>query len=115
MASIVRLDHTAINVGSNMDVARALFEDLGFTLSPRGCHSTGSINHLAMFSNEYLELIGLPKSGKHDRPDIANASMGVNGIVFKTDDADATFNHLENLNFQIYSRQLTGDKQSTVR
>ena len=100
MASTMRLDHTVINVGFKMDTAKALFANLGFTLTPRGYHSTGSINHLAMFGDDYLELIGLPGSGKHDRPEIANAPMGVNGIVFKTNDADVTYTHLESLNFQ---------------
>lgn len=96
----MRLDHTVINVGFRMDIAKTLFENLGFNLTPRGNHSTGSINHLAIFGNDYLELIGLPKSGKHDRPDIANASMGINGIVFKTGNAETTYKHLKNLNFQ---------------
>ena len=99
MVANVRLDHAVINVGFRMDVAQALFTNLGFKLTPRGFHSTGSINHLAMFGADYLELIGLPKWGTHERPDIANAPAGVNGIVFKTDDVNATYTHLQNANF----------------
>ena len=58
MGSNIRLDHAVINVGVNMDAAEVLFTNLGFKLTPRGFHSTGSINHLAMFGADYLELIG---------------------------------------------------------
>ncbi len=95
MASTNRLDHTVINVRDNMDAAAALFAALGFTLTPQGRHSTGSINHLMMFGTDYLELLGLPADGNHQRPDIAAAPVGINGIVFKTDDADATYAHAQ--------------------
>ena len=99
MVSTVRLDHAVINVGFGMDAAQGLFTNLGFSLTPRGYHSTGSINHLAMFGTDYLELIGLIEGREHNRPDIANAPAGVNGIVFKTDDVNDTYTHLKNANF----------------
>ena len=99
MLSTLRLDHAVINVGFGMDAAEVLFANFGFNLTPRGHHSTGSINHLAIFGVDYLELIGLPEDGTHERPDIANAPVGVNGIVFKTDDVHAIYSHLQNVNF----------------
>ena len=53
-------DHVVINVLFDMDRAAALMSQLGFSLTPRGYHSLGSINHLAMFDDDYLELVGLP-------------------------------------------------------
>ena len=91
MPSANKLDHTVINVGFEMDPAEEVFNKLGFTLTPRGYHSTGSFNHLMMFGTDYLELLGLPEGGEHSRADIANAPKGINGLVFKTDDADATY------------------------
>ncbi len=88
MATSARLDHTVINVGFEMDQAREIFTGLGFTLTKRGYHSLGSINHLMMFETDYLELIGLPAGAGHDRPDLAGAPHGINGLVFKTDDVD---------------------------
>ena len=61
MPSADRLDHTVINVKIDMDAASALFGELGFTLTPRGYHSHGSMNHLMMFGTDYLELIGIPE------------------------------------------------------
>lgn len=63
MPSLAQLDHVVINVHFAMGLAEPLFEALGFTLTPRGYHSLGSINHLIVFGSDYLELIGLPESG----------------------------------------------------
>lgn len=54
------LDHVVINVLFEMDGAAALMSQLGFTLTARGFHSLGSINHLMAFDDHYLKLIGLP-------------------------------------------------------
>ncbi len=97
MATTARLDHTVINVGFEMDQAEAIFADLGFTLTERGYHSLGSINHLMMFETDYLELIGLPAGVDHDRPDLAGAPNGINGLVFKTDDVDEVHARLQAL------------------
>ncbi|MBT3908249.1 MAG: VOC family protein [Rhodospirillaceae bacterium] len=95
MASTNQLDHTVINVKFDMDTAAPLFEALGFTLTPRGFHSTGSMNHLMMFGTDYLELIGLPEGADHQRPDVAEAPLGINGIVFKSANVDDTYAHMQ--------------------
>ena len=100
MAKPPQLDHTVINVRYQMDPATGAFGDLGFHLTDRGYHSLGSINHLMMFDADYIELIGLPKDpddGKPGRLDIADAPLGINGLVFKTSDADETYDHLQEI------------------
>ncbi|MDP6871996.1 MAG: VOC family protein [Alphaproteobacteria bacterium] len=97
MAEPAQLDHTVINVKFEMDKAQGLFGDLGFFLTERGYHTLGSINHLMMFGTDYLELLGLPPGAENPRPDIAEAPVGINGLVFKTSDADETFAHLQAL------------------
>ena len=57
-ASAPILDHVVIDVRDRMDVAAAAYRALGFQLTPRGHHTLGSMNHLAMFANDYLELLG---------------------------------------------------------
>ena len=49
MSSLARLDHAVINVHMAMDKAESCFQELGFTVTPRGYHSLGSINHLMIF------------------------------------------------------------------
>jgi len=95
MASANKLDHTVINVRYEMDAAAALFEAIGFTLTPRGFHSLGSMNHLMMFGTDYLELLGVPEGGGHQRPDLDVAPIGINGLVFKTDNVDDIYAHMQ--------------------
>jgi len=89
------LDHIVINARFGMDQAESIFTDLGFTLTPRGRHSMGSINHLMMFTDDYLELIGIDEADAAKRPEVSGAPVGLNGLVFKTDNADETFKRLE--------------------
>jgi hypothetical protein len=81
------LDHVVIDVRDRIDEARCRFESLGFQLTPRGRHTLGSVNHLAMFATDYLELLGFAQDGSI-RPEIMRFPIGLNGLVFKTADAD---------------------------
>ena len=77
------LDHVVIDVRDRMDEALATFAGLGFQLTPRGHHTLGSMNHLAMFATDYLELLGFGAGGG-SRPELAPFPVGLNGLVFKT-------------------------------
>ena len=48
MTKKLDLDHVAINVKNKMDEAYDVFTKLGFTLTPRGFHSLGSIQSLGL-------------------------------------------------------------------
>jgi hypothetical protein len=78
-----------VNARDQLDEAAACYRRLGFTLTPRGHHTLGSINHLAIFGTEYLELIAAP-AGETRRPEILAAPRGLNGLVFGSEDAEAT-------------------------
>jgi hypothetical protein len=88
------LDHIVIDVRDGLDNAEARFRALGFTLTPRGHHTLGSSNHLAMFATDYLELLGFG-SGGAARAEIQHFPVGLNGLVFKTEDADRTHAHAQ--------------------
>jgi hypothetical protein len=85
---IPTLDHVVVNVQHRMDEAAELYSRLGFTLTPRGFHSLGSMNHLAIFGTDYLELIGA-EAGNSARADILGWPTGLNGLVFGTEDSTA--------------------------
>jgi hypothetical protein len=87
---IPTLDHVVINVRDRIDDGAQTFRRLGFTLTPRGYHTLGSMNHLAMFGTDYLELIAAPP-GDTQRPEIMEAPEGLNGLVFGTEDSAATY------------------------
>jgi hypothetical protein len=83
---IPTLDHVVINVRDQIEAGADTFRRLGFTLTPRGYHTLGSMNHLAMFGTDYLELIAAPP-GDTRRPDILGTPFGLNGLVFGTEDS----------------------------
>ena len=97
MLDNLNLDHIAINVKDKMNEAYQLFSELGFTLTPRGYHSLGSVNHSMVFKNDYLELIGIPRGQSITRPELKKAEIGINGLVFKSDDIKKTYQHLLNM------------------
>jgi hypothetical protein len=108
------LDHVVINVLFDMDRAAALMSQLGFTLTPRGYHSLGSINHLMVFEGHYLELIGLPSDTDVLRKDVLESPLGLDGLVFKADDIDKCLRTLRDsglamLEPQSFSRPVTID------
>jgi hypothetical protein len=84
------LDHVVVNVRDRIDAGAETYRRLGFTLTPRGTHTLGSVNHLAVFGTEYLELIAAP-AGDTRRQEILAAPEGLNGLVWGTEDADATY------------------------
>lgn len=92
----LRIDHVVIQAGLDLDQSAARFRRLGFLLTDRGHHSLGSSNHLAIFGDDYLELIGV----EPPKADIPGARwehpLGLAGLVFKTANADATWKDLAN-------------------
>ena len=108
------LDHVVINTLFDMDRAGGLMAQLGFTLTPRGYHSLGSINHLVMFEHDYLELVGLPSGTDVLRKDVLESPRGLNGLVFQASDIDTCQRTLRDsrlavLEPQSFSRPVTID------
>jgi catechol 2,3-dioxygenase-like lactoylglutathione lyase family enzyme len=85
------LDHVVINARDDIDRAAEVYRKLGFTMTERGYHSLGSMNHLAMFGTDYLELIAIPKDAASGRRDLLGYAAGLNGLVFGCEDSAATY------------------------
>jgi hypothetical protein len=88
------LDHVVVDAREGMDEAVRIYRKLGFQLTPRGYHTLGSINHLAIFGSNYLELLGWGANSA-GRAELTAFPVGLNGLVFKTDDAEATYRHAQ--------------------
>lgn len=86
-AQPLALDHAVIGVLDQLDSAAALYRKLGFALTPRGYHTLGSINHLAVFADNYIELLGFPSDSDKKRTDLWSYPTGLNGLAFRTTDA----------------------------
>jgi hypothetical protein len=95
------LDHVVVNAKFDMDAVAACFEKLGFSLTERGYHSLGSVNHLMMFDDHYLELVGLPLNTTTLRQEVLDSTLGIDGLVFKTDDAVGVHDRLRDLKFRV--------------
>ncbi len=98
------LDHVVINVRDGLDAAADLYERLGFTLTPRGHHTLGSSNNLAVLGTDYLELLGV-QPGAASRADVLDWPAGLNGLVFKTFDSDATYAALQSAGLPVLPPQ----------
>jgi hypothetical protein len=93
MQPIPTLDHVVVNLRDQIDDGQDTYRRLGFTLTPRGLHSLGSINHLAIFGTDYLELIAA-HPGDAQQAEILQAPIGLNGLVFGTENASQTYAEL---------------------
>ncbi len=83
------IDHVVVDVRDRIAEGAARYRALGFSLSPMGRHSLGSANHLAMFGRDYLELLGTESPSGALRPDLEPFPVGLNGLVFRAEAADA--------------------------
>src|SRR6476620_1845378 len=91
---VATLDHVVINARDDMDRAADIYTRLGFSLTERVYHSLGSMNHLAMFGTDYLELIAVPKGATSGRLDLLTFPFGLNGLVFGSEDSAVTYGAL---------------------
>ena len=84
------LDHVVVNVRDRIDAGLETYRRLGFTMTPRGYHTLGSMNHLAILGGEYLELIAAAP-GETRRAEILAAPFGLNGLVFGTENSASVY------------------------
>ena len=88
------LDHAVVNVRAGLDDAVAQFTRLGFQLTERGHHSLGSSNHLAVFGNDYLELLGFLPGNEGKRADLLTHPLGLTGLAFRAGDPARVYDTL---------------------
>ena len=86
------IDHVVVNVRDELDEAADRWTRLGFQLTPRGHHTLGSSNNLAILGTDYIELLGVAPGA--NRTDVLDWPAGLNGLVFKTNDSDSLYGTL---------------------
>ena len=83
-SSDIAVDHVIFNAGFAVDLLGEFFQALGFTLTPLGRHSTGSINRLVILPGVYVELIGFEVgTSSVSRPDLRRLPLGLTGIALR--------------------------------
>ncbi len=95
--NIKGIDHTLIGV-ADLEAARSAFENLGFTLTPRGSHiGWGTANYCIMFDEDYIELLGIvDPSLETNGLDVAleERGQGLLGVALASDEPEATHRSL---------------------
>ncbi|MBM3555890.1 MAG: VOC family protein, partial [Alphaproteobacteria bacterium] len=85
------IDHVVVLV-RDLDAAAQGWENLGFTLTPRGVHSAhmGTANHCIMLEGDYIELLGVINPTQHNAPWRAELDKreGLGSVALAAADAD---------------------------
>jgi catechol 2,3-dioxygenase-like lactoylglutathione lyase family enzyme len=82
------IDHVLVGV-RDLEVARATYQRLGFTVSPRGRHiGWGTANYCVMFPGDYIELLGIidPQQFTNNLNRFLETREGLLGLAFASDD-----------------------------
>lgn len=93
LKNVVGIDHVVVMV-KELDRAAENWKRLGFTVSPRGTHSThmGSGNYTIMLDPDYMELLGVLTSTEHNAPArayLARHGDGIERVAFTAVDSAA--------------------------
>jgi hypothetical protein len=86
------IDHTLVGV-RDLEAARAAWQRLGFTLTPRGRHiGWGTANYCIMLDRGYVELLGIvdPAQFTNNLDKFLAEREGLLGLAFRSRDAQAT-------------------------
>ncbi len=91
------LDHPIVGV-RDLEQARADWQRLGFTTTPRGRHiGWGTANYCIMFPLDYVEILGIFDATQyvHGLDRFLQQRQGVLGLALATGDADAAYELLQ--------------------
>ena len=94
-------DHLVVMGRDSLNELSELFQDKGFHLTPLAHHNLGSSNRLIMLDSTYIELLGWEKGKQIQRAEIANQAIGLDALVFRTNDAQACYEQLKASGFAV--------------
>ena len=91
-SAIAGIDHTLVGV-RDLEAARAAWQKLGFTLTPRGRHiGWGTGNYCIMLEQGYIELLGIldPTQFTNNLDKFLAEREGLLGLAFRSRDNEQT-------------------------
>lgn len=92
-------DHLVIITRSRLSEFAEQFKQSGFQLTGISKHNLGSINQLIILDSSYIELLGWESDDVIVRKEIANLDYGLDALVFRTYNAERTYQRLLGLGF----------------
>ncbi len=94
---IESLDHPVM-AARDLDAARITYEQLGFTIPPRGSHvEWGTGNLCIMFPDDYLEIRGIVDASRFTMnldKHLEQFGEGLMGVAFRTDDVQTSYREM---------------------
>lgn len=97
----VAFDHLVVMLRDELETRSPLFEASGYRLSAPGHHNLGSANRLIVLDSSYIELLGWPAGAPPRRKEIAEQPMGLDALVFRSEDAQADQQRLRDAGFDV--------------
>ncbi|WP_255474943.1 VOC family protein [Pusillimonas sp. ANT_WB101] len=94
-------DHLVLMMRDQLMERAPHFEQDGYRLTELSVHNLGSINRLIPLDTTYIELLGWPAGKPPARKEIAEQPLGLDALVFKTENAQATFERLREEGFEV--------------
>lgn len=77
-------------VRDRLETIAPRYQAQGFRLSDTALHNLGSCNRLIVLADAYIELLGWPAGQPPARAEIAASPLGLEALVFRTDNPEAT-------------------------
>jgi Glyoxalase-like domain len=84
-------DHLTLNARDELEPCCAALEAMGFVLTPPSYSNIGAVNRCIVLQGAYLEAIAINPLAQTPRRELMQQPLGLNAIVFRTEDADACF------------------------
>ena len=94
-------DHLVVMVRDELEQRAPAFERSGYRLSELSVHNLGSINRLIVLDSTYLELLGWPAGEPPRRKEIAEQPLGLDALVWRSEDAAADHDRLKAAGFDV--------------
>jgi hypothetical protein len=83
-------DHLVVMMRDQLESYAPHIEHDGYTLTEVSVHNLGSMNRLIALDTSYIELLGWPTGTEPKRQEIAAQALGLDALVFRSNDAHAT-------------------------
>ncbi len=94
-------DHLVLMMRDQLMEHAPRFEQDGYRLTDLSVHNLGSINRLIPLDSTYIELLGWPAGQPPARKEIAGQALGLDALVFRSHDSEATLERLRRAGFDV--------------